>query len=267
MTTRPDAPLTASGLSVGYGAHTIIEGLDVGLPRGVFTVIVGPNACGKSTLLRTLARLLTPTAGSVELAGRDVRGFRSKEFARELTLLPQAVPVPEGITVADLVARGRFPHQGLLRQWSVEDEEAVRRAMVTTAVDDLRDRVVEDLSGGQRQRVLLAMALAQGTDVLLLDEPTTYLDITHQIEVLQLCARMHREGRTLVAVLHDLNMAARYATHMIAMRDGAIVHEGPPADVVTAERIGEVFGLQCRVIADPETQTPLVIPLADPIAH
>ena len=263
MTIRTDdAPLTASGLSVGYGAHTIIEGLDVGLPRRVFTVIVGPNACGKSTLLRTLARLLTPTAGSVELAGRDVRGFRSKEFARELTLLPQAVPVPEGITVADLVARGRFPHQGLLRQWSVEDEEVVRRAMVTTAVDDLRDRVVEDLSGGQRQRVLLAMALAQGTDVLLLDEPTTYLDITHQIEVLELCRDLRDAGRTVVAVLHDLHLAARYADHLIVMRDGALLAEGTPGDVLTPTLVEAAFGLRARVIADPESGSPLIVPLA-----
>lgn len=260
------SPLTGVGLTLSYDRVEISHDLSVSIPRGSFTVIVGPNGCGKSTLLRALARTLTPKAGRVELEGKEITSYGSKEVARLLSLLPQSPVTPEAITVRDLVGRGRYAYQTMLRQWAAADTDAVNAALAATGTADLASRRVSDLSGGQRQRVWLAMVLAQDTDVILLDEPTTFLDITHQIEVLQLCARMHREGRTLVAVLHDLNMAARYATHMIAMRDGAIVHEGPPADVVTAERIGEVFGLQCRVIADPETQTPLVIPLADPIA-
>ena len=263
MTRESDhVSLAVEGIRVGYGGDAIIDGFDVSLPRGIFTVIIGPNACGKSTLLRTLARLLQPSAGQVRLADRDLRDFRAKEFARELTLLPQAVPVPEGISVADLVARGRFPHQGLLRQWSVEDEEAVRVAMDTTAVTDLRNRVVDDLSGGQRQRVLLAMALAQGTEVLLLDEPTTYLDITHQIEVLELCRDLREGGKTVVAVLHDLHLAARYADHLLVMHEGALLAQGTPTEVLTPELIEEAFGLRARVMVDPESGAPLIVPRA-----
>ncbi|MFF2372241.1 ABC transporter ATP-binding protein [Agromyces sp. NPDC058110] len=239
----------------------MVHDLDVRVPDGGFTVIVGPNACGKSTLLRALARLLRPTGGTVQLDGRDLEAFRAKEFARALALLPQSVSAPEGIAVADLVARGRFPHQRLLRQWSIDDESAVSRAMDATGVSHLADRRVDELSGGQRQRVLLAMVLAQSTDLVLLDEPTTFLDVTHQIEVLELCRDLHAEGRTVVAVLHDLDQACRYATHLIAMRDGRIVAEGAPRELVTAELVEEVFGLRARVIPDPLTGTPLVVPL------
>lgn len=254
--------LQARDLSVGYKDSTVVRGLDLELPVGKFTVIVGPNACGKSTLLKALARLLPVSGGAALLDGRDVHAYRAKDFARRLTLLPQAVPVPEGITVADLVARGRFPHQGLLRQWSKEDEAAVVQALAVTGVSELAHRAVDDLSGGQRQRVLLSMALAQDTELLLLDEPTTYLDVTHQIEVLELCAELVQSGRTVVAVLHDLPLAARYADHLVALKAGELMAQGAPADVVTPELVEATFDLRSRVIPDPETGAPLVVPLA-----
>ncbi|WP_460546227.1 ABC transporter ATP-binding protein [Glycomyces halotolerans] len=250
--------------TIGYGRVAVSEGLTVEIPEGGFTVIIGPNACGKSTLLKALARMLKPSAGRVLLDGRDIHSQPTRAVARRLGLLPQSAIAPDGITVADLVARGRYPHQGILRQWSADDERVVVEAMEATDVGDLAARGVDELSGGQRQRVWIAMVLAQQTPLLLLDEPTTFLDITHQIEVLDLCDKLHREGRTLVAVLHDLNQAARYATHLIAMRDGAIVAEGPPAEIVTADIVEKVFDLPCLVIGDPVTGTPLVIPRARP---
>ncbi|MCX4777470.1 ABC transporter ATP-binding protein [Streptomyces sp. NBC_01264] len=255
--------LTAENVTLGYDQRVIAENLSVEIPDHSFTVIVGPNACGKSTLLRALSRMLRPTVGRVLLDGQAIGSLPAKKVARTLGLLPQSSIAPDGITVSDLVARGRYPHQGLLRQWSAQDERIVNESMASTGVAELADRAVDELSGGQRQRVWIAMALAQQTPLLLLDEPTTYLDIQHQIEVLNLCADLHEEqGRTLVAVLHDLNHAARYATHLIAMRDGKVVAEGPPAEVVTAELVERVFGLRCQVIADPETGTPLVVPAA-----
>lgn len=257
-----DEQLRAEGVTLNYDQRMVARDLDVRIPPGEFTVIVGPNACGKSTLLRALARILKPRAGSVYLDGALISSYSSKEVARRLGLLPQSASAPSGITVADLVARGRYPHQRLLRQWSHQDEAAVAEAMVLTGVADLAGRLVDELSGGQRQRVWLALVLAQQTPILLLDEPTTFLDIAHQVEVLDLCADLHeQQGRTLVAVLHDLNHACRYGTHLIAMRDGTIVAEGHPADIVTPELVREVFGLPCRVIADPEAGTPLVIPV------
>ncbi|TWJ21560.1 iron complex transport system ATP-binding protein [Micromonospora endolithica] len=253
--------LSGTAMTLAYERRTIARDLTVAVPDRSFTVVIGPNACGKSTLLRALSRLLRPAAGSVLLDGEDIHRRPARAVARTLGLLPQSSVAPEGIGVAELVARGRYPHQGLLRQWSREDERVVAESMAATGVADLADRPVDELSGGQRQRVWLAMALAQQTPLLLLDEPTTYLDIAHQIEILDLCARLHEEqGRTLVAVLHDLNHAARYATHLIAMRDGRVVAAGPPGEVVTAARVEEVFGLPCRVIEDPETGTPLVVP-------
>ncbi|MEA2288426.1 MAG: iron-siderophore transport system ATP-binding protein, partial [Solirubrobacteraceae bacterium] len=240
----------------------VAEHLDVAVPDGGFTAIVGPNACGKSTLLRALARTLKPRAGTVLLDGRPISELPSKQVARRLGLLPQSSIAPDGITVVDLVSRGRHPHQKLLRQWSREDERAVQEAMAATRVSELAERPVDELSGGQRQRVWLAMALAQETPLLLLDEPTTFLDIQHQVEVLDLCADLHEQGRTLVAVLHDLNQACRYATHLVAMRGGAVVAQGEPSGVVDAELVEEVFGLRCRVMPDPETGTPMVVPLA-----
>ncbi|MFI0908631.1 ABC transporter ATP-binding protein [Streptomyces sioyaensis] len=255
--------LTAEKVTLAYDQRVIAENLSVAVPDHSFTVIVGPNACGKSTLLRALSRMLKPAAGSVLLDGSAISAQPAKKVARTLGLLPQSSIAPDGITVADLVARGRYPHQGLLRQWSAKDERIVRESMAATGVDGLADRCVDELSGGQRQRVWIAMALAQQTPLFLLDEPTTYLDIQHQIEVLDLCAELHEEqGRTLVAVLHDLNHAARYATHLIAMKDGAVVAEGAPGDIVTAELVERVFGLGCQIIEDPETGTPLVVPAA-----
>lgn len=255
--------LRGSAMTLAYERRTISRELTVEIPDRSFTVVIGPNACGKSTLLRALSRLLQPSAGAVLLDGADIHRRPAREIAKTLGLLPQSSIAPDGIGVAELVSRGRYPHQGLLRQWSREDEAVVAESMAATGVTDLADRPVAELSGGQRQRVWLAMALAQQTPLLLLDEPTTYLDIAHQIEILDLCARLHEEeGRTLVAVLHDLNQAARYATHLIAMRDGQVVATGPPQTVVTAALVEEVFGLPCRVIDDPETGTPLVVPAA-----
>ncbi|MCL2732576.1 MAG: ABC transporter ATP-binding protein [Actinomycetia bacterium] len=254
--------LTAESVTLAYDRRTVAEDLSVAIPDRSFTVIVGPNACGKSTLLRALSRLLKPAQGRVLLDGQAIGSLPARTVARTLGLLPQSSTAPDGITVAGLVARGRYPHQGLLRQWSAEDERIVEESMTATGVAALADRHVDELSGGQRQRVWIAMALAQQTPLLLLDEPTTYLDIQHQIDVLDLCADLHEQGRTLVAVLHDLNQAARYATHLIAMRDGRIEAEGRPGEILTAALVERVFGVSCRIIEDPESGTPLVIPAA-----
>ncbi|MFJ4281627.1 ABC transporter ATP-binding protein [Streptomyces massasporeus] len=255
--------LSAENVTLAYDQRVIAEQLSVEIPDQSFTVIVGPNACGKSTLLRALSRMLKPSEGRVLLDGNVIQSMPAKKVARTLGLLPQSSVAPDGITVADLVGRGRYPHQGILRQWSAEDERVVQESMRQTGVAELGDRYVDELSGGQRQRVWIAMALAQQTPLLLLDEPTTYLDIQHQIDVLDLCAELHEEqGRTLVAVLHDLNHAARYATHLIALREGRVIAEGAPKDIVTAGLVEEVFGLRCQVIDDPETGTPLVVPAA-----
>lgn len=258
-----DDRLRARDLTLAYDQRVIAQDLTVDIPDEGFTVIVGPNACGKSTLLRGLARILTPTVGSVLLDGQAISSYSTKEVARRLGLLPQTASAPDGITVADLVARGRYPHQRLLRQWSSTDERVVVESMAATNVQDLAERAVDELSGGQRQRVWLAMVLAQQTPILLLDEPTTFLDIAHQIEMLDLCADLQAgQRRTVVAVLHDLNHACRYATHLIAMKDGRVVATGAPSQIVTAELVREVFGLACRIIDDPETGTPLIVPLA-----
>jgi len=258
MTSR----LSGSELTLAYDNRVVATGLDVAIPDGSFTVIVGPNACGKSTLLRALAGLLTPKQGSVVLDGKSIGSYRAKEVARRLGLLPQTATAPDGISVADLVARGRYPHQKLLRQWTPEDENQVAAAMDATGVTALADRAVDELSGGQRQRVWMAMVLAQQTDLLLLDEPTTYLDIAYQIDLLDLCADLNDQGRTLVAVLHDLNHACRYATHLIAMKAGRVVAAGDPGTIITAELVEDVYGLPCEVIPDPQTGTPLVVPAA-----
>lgn len=261
---RATARITATDLTLAYGERTVVQHLDVEIPAGELTVVVGPNACGKSTLLRALARLLRPSTGTVLLEGRPLRDFGSKELARSLGLLPQTSIAPSGITVADLVMRGRYPHQRIGRQLSRTDADAVARAMEATGVTALAPRLVEELSGGQRQRVWVAMVLAQQTGTLLLDEPTTFLDITHQYDLLELLVDLHRAGRTLVAVLHDLNQACRYGTHLIAMRDGAVVAQGTPAQVVTPEMVREVFGLEAMVVPDPAVGTPMVVPLGRP---
>jgi len=254
--------LETAGATLAYDDLVIARDLSVAIPEHEFTVVIGPNACGKSTLLKALSRLIAPRAGAVTLDGRDVGAYGAKEFARALALLPQSSQAPSGITVGDLVARGRFPHQRFLRQWSVADEEAVGRAMAATGVDDLADRLMDELSGGQRQRAWLAMVLAQETGALVLDEPTTFLDIAHQIEVLELCERLHAEGdRTIVAVLHDLNQAARYGTHVIAMREGEVVAQGRPEDVITESLVADVFGVRASVVPSPDHGAPLVVPL------
>ena len=253
--------LEARNATIGYDKRIIGERLNVAIPDKSFTVIVGPNACGKSTLLRALSRLLKPSAGDVVLDGRTIHSYPARDVAQRLGLLPQTSIAPDGITVADLVARGRYPHQKLLRQWSKEDEAAVADAMAATRVSPLSRRLVDELSGGQRQRVWVAMVLAQKTPILLLDEPTTFLDIAHQIELLDLLRDLNRRsGHTIVAVLHDLNQACRYASHLIAMRDGRIAAEGNPRDIVTPALVEAVFGLPCVVIEDPISHTPLVIP-------
>lgn len=260
--------LRADHLSIGYDDSPIITDLNVDVLDGRVTAIVGPNACGKSTLLRGLARLLKPAAGQVILDGRDIGSLHTKEVARKLGLLPQSSIAPEGITVADLVSRGRFPHQKVLRQWSRDDEAAVAEAMLSTGVTELAGRLVDELSGGQRQRVWVAMVLAQQTPLVLLDEPTTYLDIAHQIELLDLFTALNLEqNRTIIAVLHDLNHACRFADQIIAMKHGAVVREGPPSEVITAELVEQVYGLKCQIIDDPQTGTPLVIPRASPHAN
>ncbi|MBX3013911.1 MAG: ABC transporter ATP-binding protein [Caldilineaceae bacterium] len=237
--------------------------MNVAIPDGSITVVVGPNACGKSTLLRALARLLKPKSGEIVLDGGDIHALPAKEVARRLGLLPQGSTAPDGIRVADLVARGRYPHQSFLGHWSRHDEEVCHQAMVATGVLDLSGRVVDTLSGGQRQRVWIAMVLAQETPLLLLDEPTTYLDLGHQIELLDLVVSLNRDhGRTVVAVLHDLNQAARYGTHTIAMHKGRIVATGAPEEVLSTELVSNIFGVRCEVIPDPFSGRPLVIPLA-----
>ncbi|TDC58304.1 ABC transporter ATP-binding protein [Actinomadura sp. KC345] len=258
---RPPVRIAARGLSVGYGGHLVIEDLDLDLPGGAFTVIVGPNACGKSTLLRTLARLLAPRGGAALIDGADVHDLPTRELARRLGVLPQSPVTPEGLSVADLVARGRQPHQRWFRQWSAADTAAVEHALALTGVGDLRDRPVDALSGGQRQRVWIAMTLAQDTDALLLDEPTTFLDLAHQVEVLDLLRRLNRDGgRTVAAVLHDLNQACRYADHLVVMKAGRVVAQGPPGDVIDADRLAEVFGLGGVVVPCPVTGAPMVVP-------
>ncbi|MEV3919412.1 ABC transporter ATP-binding protein [Actinomadura coerulea] len=255
------ARLAARGVAVGYGGRTVIDGLDVRIPPGVITTIIGPNGCGKSTLLRTLARLLRPARGTVVLDGADIAGLRTRDVARRLGLLPQAPVAPEGLTVADLVARGRHPHQSWLRQWSSDDAGIVERALAMTGVSDLADRPVDTLSGGQRRRVWISMILAQGTDLLLLDEPTTYLDLAYAIDVLDLVDDLHEAGRTVVMVLHDLNLAARYSDNLIVMRAGSILAQGHPRDVITAGLLDEAFGLRAEVIDDPVGDRPLIVPI------
>jgi iron complex transport system ATP-binding protein len=254
--------LAARELTLAYDKVEVARDLSVVIPSGRITCIVGANACGKSTLLRALARLLKPRHGTVLLDGESIHRLSTKVVATRLGILPQAPTAPEGITVADLVARGRYPHQKWFRQWSPEDEDVITDAMVSTGTLELANRSVDELSGGQRQRVWIAMALAQGTDLMLLDEPTTYLDLSHQVDVLDLLVDLNRrEQRTIVLVLHDLNHAARYSHHLIAMRGGQLVAEGPPADVVTEALVHDVFGMRSRVIEDPVSRTPMVVPI------
>lgn len=254
------SPLIAENLDLAYDQRQIVSDLDVSIPDGKFSIIVGPNACGKSTLLRALARLLPPAKGTVLLDGNNIEKMKTKKIAQRLGLLPQSSIAPDGITVAELVSRGRHPHQSFLRQWTDADEAAVLSALRATNTEDLSSRLVDELSGGQRQRVWVAMVLAQETSLLLLDEPTTFLDVAYQIELLDLFSQLNHEyGHTLVAVLHDLNQACRYADEIIAMKNGSIVAQGAPETIITSELVNEVFGIDCTVIDDPVTGAPMIV--------
>jgi len=253
--------LRTEGLVAGYAGAVIVDDVDLDVPAGRISVIVGANACGKSTLLKTMSRLLAPESGTVVLDGRRIDQIPTKELARSLGLLPQQPIAPEGIVVSELVGRGRHPHQKLFRSWTTDDDVAVAHALDATGVSDLADRPIDELSGGQRQRVWIAMALAQETGVLLLDEPTTFLDVSHQVEVLDLLTDLNRRrGTTIVMVLHDINLAARYADHLFALRRGRLVASGPPSDVITRELIRDVFDLDSLVIDDPVSGSPMVLP-------
>jgi len=255
------ARLGAEGVTVGYADRVVLDNLDVAIPTGVITTVIGPNGCGKSTLLRTLSRLLKPRKGTVLLDGSDIARLRTKDVAKRMGLLPQTPIAPEGLTVADLVARGRHPHQSWVRQWSSDDADVVAKALHMTGVADLAHRPVDSLSGGQRQRVWISMTLAQGTDLLLLDEPTTYLDLAHAIDVIDLVDDLHEGGCTIVMVLHDLNLAVRYSDNLIVMKSGSIVAQGHPSDVITSELLLDTFGLVAKVIDDPVSERPLIVPI------
>ncbi|MEU0880995.1 ABC transporter ATP-binding protein [Lentzea sp. NPDC005914] len=255
------ARLGAEGVTVGYADRVVLDNLDVSIPTGVITTVIGPNGCGKSTLLRTLSRLLKPRQGTVLLDGHDIARLKTKDVAKKMGLLPQTPIAPEGLTVADLVARGRHPHQSWVRQWSSDDAGIVARSLEMTGVADLAHRPVDSLSGGQRQRVWISMTLAQGTDLLLLDEPTTYLDLAHAIDVIDLVDDLHESGCTIVMVLHDLNLAVRYSDNLIVMKSGSIVAQGHPSQVITSDLLLDTFGLQAKVIDDPVSERPLIVPI------
>ncbi|MDF3285209.1 MULTISPECIES: ABC transporter ATP-binding protein [unclassified Gordonia (in: high G+C Gram-positive bacteria)] len=264
MSAPPTEALAARGISVGYRGTPVITDLDLTIPRGRLTCIIGPNGCGKSTLLKALSRLIPISSGRVEINGRALGDLSTRELATAMAVLPQSPIAPEGILVADLVALGRHPHQSWLRQWSAGDGDVVHAALAQTGVADLADRTVDSLSGGQRQRVWIAMVLAQQTDTLLLDEPTTFLDLSRSLEVLDLIDVLHTEQRrTVVMVLHDLALACRYSDELVVMRDGAVITQGAPQDVITEEMLWEVFGLRSRVMADPVSSRPLVVPVGE----
>jgi len=248
-------------LSIGYTNHLLFENLNLHIPQGEITVFVGSNGCGKSTLLRSIARLLKPESGAVLLEGKDVNRMSSKDVAKKMGILPQSPISPEGLTVHDLVKQGRYPHQSWLKRWSEEDTVKVESAMEATNISDLRDQAVDTLSGGQRQRAWIAMTLAQDTDVILLDEPTTYLDMTHQIEILDLLFELNeKKNRTIVMVLHDINLASRYAHNIVAIKDGEVHAQGKPEEIVTCDLVRSVFGMECQVSKDPMFGTPHCIP-------
>lgn len=254
--------LHAAQIQLGYGEKTVVEQLDLQLTPHAITSILGPNGCGKSTLLRALSRLIPPKSGAVFLDGRPLQKYPARKLARTLGLLPQSPIAPEGIVVADLVGRGRHPHQGMFGRWTAHDHAVVAEALAATGTTELAERHVDELSGGQRQRVWIAMALAQETEVLLLDEPTTYLDLAHQLEVLDLLTDLNRRrGTTIVMVLHDINLAARYSDQLVTMHQGRLHRQGPPAEVITPATMSEVFGVTARVHPDPVSGTPLVMPV------
>lgn len=259
---RPTHTFQAVNLTAGYDKKTILHNVSIDIPSNKISIIIGANGCGKSTLLKTMARLIKPSSGQINLDGKPISKIPSKQLARVLGLLPQSPIVPEGITVADLVGRGRFPHHTFLKGWSQKDYEAVAEAMEIMNITEFADRNIDELSGGQRQRVWIAMALAQQTDILFLDEPTTYLDITYQVEILDLLTDLNRKyGTTIVMVLHDINLSARYADHIFALHKGELVAEGAPSEVITSSLIKDIFNLDCRVIEDPVSDSPSVVPI------
>jgi iron complex transport system ATP-binding protein len=248
-------------LSLSYGETLIIDELNLTIPKGEITVFIGGNGCGKSTLLRSIARLLKPKSGAVLLEGDAIAKLSTKEVAKKMAILPQSPSAPEGLTVLQLVKQGRYPHQSWLKQWSEKDERMVNNALKATRLEDLKERTVDSLSGGQRQRAWIAMTLAQDTDVILLDEPTTYLDMTHQIEILDLLFELNeRENRTVVMVLHDLNLACRYAHNIVAIKNRKVYAQGKPEYVINCSLVKNVFGMECEVTIDPLFGTPLCIP-------
>lgn len=250
--------LSTQSLGMSYGTRQVIDGLDISLPSGQVTAIVGPNGCGKSTLLAGLARLHKPDSGAVLLNGDDIQRLPTRQLATQLALLPQEAVAPEGLTVTELIRFGRQPHQGWLRQWSAEDQRVVQHALAAAGLEQLANRPIDALSGGQRQRAWIAMTIAQQTPLLLLDEPTSALDLGHQIEVFELVKHLAHHGRTVVMVLHDLASACRYADHLIAMREGQIVAEGPPATVVTPDLVRTLYQVECTLLTDPDTGSPLL---------
>lgn len=255
--------LQAKNLHSGYDQKTILKDVNISIPENKISIIIGSNGCGKSTLLKTMARLLKPTSGYVYLNDKSIYSIPSKQLARTVGLLPQSPIVPEGITVADLVGRGRFPHQSMFSSWSKKDYEAVATALEMMNITEFADRHIDELSGGQRQRVWIAMALAQQTDILFLDEPTTYLDITYQVEILDLLKDLNTKyGTTIVMVLHDINLSTRYADYLFAVKAGRLIAEGAPNDIITSELIKETFNLNCQVINDPVSNTPLILPIS-----
>ncbi|MCM3411747.1 ABC transporter ATP-binding protein [Metabacillus litoralis] len=259
---KPTHAFQAEGITAGYDNKTILHDVSISIPSNKISIIIGANGCGKSTLLKTMARLIKPTSGQVTLGGKSIHSIPSKQLARVVGLLPQSPIVPEGITVSDLVGRGRFPHQSFLKGWTKKDYEAVAEAMEMMKITEFADRHIDELSGGQRQRVWIAMALAQQTDILFLDEPTTYLDITYQVEILDLLTDLNQKyGTTIVMVLHDINLSARYANHIFALHKGKLVAEGAPKEVITSELIEDIFGLNCTVVEDPVSGSPSVVPI------
>lgn len=259
--TKNAVQLVGNNLTVGYNEAAILNQVDFEVPNAQVTVLVGPNGSGKSTLLKALARILSPRAGQVLLDGKDIHHISTREVAQKLGLLPQGPIAPEGLTVRELVAQGRFPHQKLLKQWSSKDEQAINEAMSAANVTEFSDRPVDDLSGGQRQRCWIAMVLAQETDIILLDEPTTFLDLKVQVDLMNLLVRLaHETNRTLVVVLHELSLAAAYADHLVMMRDGAIMKLGPPSDIFTSANLKDVFDLDAHVIRDPHSHRLICVP-------
>ncbi|MCM3162558.1 ABC transporter ATP-binding protein [Metabacillus litoralis] len=259
---KPTHAFQAEGITAGYDNKTILHDVSISIPSNKISIIIGANGCGKSTLLKTMARLIKPTSGQVTLGGKSIHSIPPKQLARVVGLLPQSPIVPEGITVSDLVGRGRFPHQSFLKGWTKKDYEAVAEAMEMMKITEFADRHIDELSGGQRQRVWIAMALAQQTDILFLDEPTTYLDITYQVEILDLLTDLNQKyGTTIVMVLHDINLSARYADHIFALHKGKLVAEGAPKEVITSELIEDIFGLNCTVVEDPVSGSPSVVPI------